>query len=115
MNRWRSNSIKLYVSISATYPLGQKLEEHGIRFERLTNGDARYVINIMVDAEKYLEKQKFEGAKNLSQKDYPLKLHLIPFFNETPLDKVTSFDIERFKKHRHDKNAKPGTPHIIFY
>lgn len=98
---------------------GQKLEEHGICFERLPNGDGRYSVNIMVDgqrvhrvigkesegvtrnqaeeliaklrtdarhgrfqlpkgskvvqsfkeaAEKYLERQQAEGAKNLSQK-----------------------------------------------
>ena len=28
---------------------GEKLDEHGITFERLSNGDGRYKINIMVD------------------------------------------------------------------
>ncbi len=28
---------------------GEKLQEHGISFERLTNGDGRYSVNIMVD------------------------------------------------------------------
>ncbi|MHB1948569.1 MAG: tyrosine-type recombinase/integrase [Gammaproteobacteria bacterium] len=31
---------------------GEKLEEHGITFERLKNGDARFIINIMVDGQR---------------------------------------------------------------
>src|SRR3989338_794560 len=31
---------------------GEKLEEHGITFERLSNGDGRYKINIMVDGQR---------------------------------------------------------------
>lgn len=30
-------------------PPGQKLTEHGVSFERLKNGDGRYVVNVMVD------------------------------------------------------------------
>jgi integrase len=67
------------------------------------------IFNFKEASEKYLEKQTKEGAKNLSQKDYQLKLHLIPFFNETPLDKILSFDIEQYKKSRQDKGVTPGT------
>ena len=31
---------------------GQKIEEHGIGFERLSNGDGRYTINVMVDGQR---------------------------------------------------------------
>lgn len=31
---------------------GHKLEEHGISFERLSNGDGRYTMNIMVDGQR---------------------------------------------------------------
>jgi integrase len=31
---------------------GEKIDEHGITFERLKNGDGRYVINIMVDGQR---------------------------------------------------------------
>lgn len=31
---------------------GEKLEEHGIVFERLSNGDGRFMINIMVDGQR---------------------------------------------------------------
>ena len=29
--------------------LGQKIQEHGITYERLANGDGRFTVNIMVD------------------------------------------------------------------
>jgi integrase len=139
---------------------GEKIDEHGICFERLANGDGRYTVNIMVDgqrihrvigkesdgttrtqaeefiektkqdakagrlnlpkgrkiaftfkeaAEKYLEKIKIEGGKDISKKTYRLTLHLIPFFSEAILSKVTSFDVERYKKYRLEENAKSGT------
>lgn len=31
---------------------GEKLQEHGITFERLSNGDGRYSVNIMVDGQR---------------------------------------------------------------
>lgn len=31
---------------------GQALAEHGIHFERLADGDGRYIVNIMVDAQR---------------------------------------------------------------
>src|SRR5271163_2176476 len=31
---------------------GAMLNEHGIKFERLENGDGRYTVNIMVDAQR---------------------------------------------------------------
>lgn len=139
---------------------GNKLEENGITYERLNNGDARYTINIMVDgqrihrvigkesdgvtrqhveeiitnlrtearhsrlnlpkarkiifsfkeaAEKYLSKQNNEDGKNIKAKQYMLKLHLVPFFNEIPLNKISSFDIERYKKLRLDNKIKQTT------
>lgn len=140
--------------------LSEKLEEHGIIFERLKNGDGRYKINVMVDgqrihrvvgkesegvtrlqaedviaklrtdarhgrlnlpkgrklhftfaeaANKYLDKLEQEGGKDIAKKKYRLDLHLTPFFGDTLLNKLCTFDIDRFKKHRHDSNAKAGT------
>jgi integrase len=140
--------------------INQKIQEHGITFERTDNHDGRFLINIMVDgqrihrvvgkesegvtrhqveeliaklrtdarqgrlnlpkgrktifsfkeaAEKYLQKQKVEGAKNMKAKVCQLNLYLIPFFNNMPLNKITTFDIERYKKSRHDSYVKPGT------
>jgi integrase len=140
--------------------LGEKLEEHGITFERLTNGDGRYKINIMVDGQrihrvvgkesegvtrlqaeeliatfrtdarhgrlnlpprrklplnfkeaaiKYLEKLEAEGGKDLKTKRYRCKHHLVPFFGEMALAKMGSSDVERYKVHRLNANAKHGT------
>lgn len=140
--------------------VGDKLDEHGITFERLTNGDGRYKINIMVDgqrihrvvgkesegvtrlqaeeliaklrtdarhgrlnlpkgrklhftfaeaAKKYLEKLEEEGGKDLVAKKYRLDIHVIPFFGNMILNKICTFDIERYKKARSEANAKPGT------
>lgn len=140
--------------------INEKLQEHGITFERTDNNDGRFLINIMVDgqrihrvvgkesegvtrhqveeliaklrtdarhgrlnlpkgrktafsfreaAEKYLEKQKIEGAKNIKAKTSQLNLHLISFFNETSLNKVSSFDIERYKKFRLENKIAQST------
>jgi len=139
---------------------GQKLEEHGISFERLANGDGRYKINIMVDgqrvhrvvgkesegvtrlqveeliaklrtdarqgrlnlpkgrkltlsfkeaAEKYLQKLASEGGKDIAKKEYRFNNHLVPFFGEMPLAKVSSSDVERYKVHRLSAKSKAGT------
>lgn len=139
---------------------GDKLEEHGITFERLSNGDGRYAINIMVDgqrihrvvgkesegvtrlqaeeliaklrtdarhgrlnlpkgrklqftfaeaAKKYLAKLEEEGGKDLIAKKYRLAMHVIPFFSSMILNKICTFDIERYKKFRQEAKAKPGT------
>lgn len=139
---------------------GDKLEEHGITFERLSSGNGRYKINIMVDgqrihrvvgkesegvtrlqaeeliasyrtdarhgrlnlskgrklqftfaeaAKKYLAKLEEEGGKDLIAKKYRLEIHVIPFFGSMVLNKICTFDIERYKKLRQEAKAKPGT------
>ena len=130
---------------------GDKLNEHGIIFERLANGDGVFTVNVMADgqrihrvigresdgttrtqaeefidkarqdaktgrlnlpkgrklaltftdaAEKYLIKLAQEDGKDLQMKGYRFKMHLSPFFGDMPLNKVTSFDVERYKKQR---------------
>ncbi len=139
---------------------GQRLNEHGIIFERLADGDGRYSINIMVDgvrihrsvgkesegvtltqaqelveklktdarmgrlnlpknrktylrfeeaANKYLAKLGEEAGKDIPRKKQRLDLYLIPFFKGKPLDKITNFDVERYKKVRIDAKASNGT------
>ena len=51
-------------------------------------------------ADKYLSKLAEEGGKDLPMKSYRLKMHLSPFFGETPLTKISTFDVERYKRHR---------------
>lgn len=60
-------------------------------------------------AEKYLERQVAEGAKNLKKKQHHLRLHIISFFGELPLNKITNFNIEQYKKLRLAKGAKHTT------
>ena len=129
----------------------QRLQEHGIEFDRLPNGDGRWWISIMVDgqrihrvvgkesdgttrqhaeeliaklrteardgrlnlpkgrklalsfkeaAEKYLENEISTQAKNLYAKISKLRLYLIPFLGDKPLDKISDLDIEHYKKKR---------------
>lgn len=130
---------------------GQKLFEHGIYFERLSNGDGRWSVSFMVDrqrvhrvvglesdgttrtqAEAYIEqirtdarndrlnlpkgrkvslnftvasaeyllKMEASGGKDLTRKRSIIKHHLDPFFGSIPLNKITAFDISRYKKQR---------------
>jgi len=62
-------------------------------------------------AEKYLSRLKESGGKNLKAKIYQLKLHLVPFFGDMPLSKISTFDTERYKLQRQQGagNVKPGT------
>lgn len=138
----------------------ETLSEHGITFERLSNSDGRYTVNIMVDAqrihrvigkesdgttrtqaeefiekvkqdakagrlnlpkgrkmvfsfkeaaEKYLKKLEDEGGKDLRTKRMRIRMHLIPFFQDSPLNKISNSDIERYKKYRLEEKAAKGT------
>lgn len=140
--------------------VGQKLEEHGICFERLANGDARFSVNIMVDgqrihriigkesdgttrlqaeefiqkvkhdakmgrlnlpkgrkcalnfeqaADKYLEKLEKEGGKNIQRKKQQINFYLKPNFSDKLLNKITTSDVECYKKMRLEKDTKPSS------
>lgn len=60
-------------------------------------------------AEMYLEKSKQEGGKNLGKKAQHIRDHLGPFFGDRPLEKIASFDLERYKRARLETGIKPGT------
>jgi len=141
---------------------GERINEHGINFERQTNGDGVFTVNVMVDgqrihrvigresdgttrtqaeefiekarqdakagrlnlpkgrklslsfrdaADKYLTKLGQEGGKDIDMKRYRLEQHLGPFFGDTPLAKITTFDVERYKKQRGTEPVKrPNGP-----
>ena len=42
-------------------------------------------------------------------KKYRLGMHLVPFFKDRPLSNLSTFDVERYKKHRLEQEAAPGT------
>lgn len=138
----------------------EKITEQGITFERQSNGDGIYSVNIMVDrvrihrvigreshgttrtqcetfiestktaaredrlalpkgrkvalifpeaARQYITKLKEIGGKGIERKECQLDLHLKPFFGHKALSRITSFDIERYKKHRRDQCASFAT------
>ena len=60
-------------------------------------------------ADAYLLKLAEEGGSNLKEKTRQLRMHLAPFFKGKPLAKISSFDLERFKKMRLDAGIAPGT------
>ena len=55
-------------------------------------------------SKKYLDRLRSSGGRDLDAKERKLKMHLVPFFGSQPIDKITSFEIERYKKQR--LNAK---------
>jgi len=57
---------------------------------------------------KYLTKLEAEGGKDLRAKRTRLKLHLIPFFRNIPISRISTFDVERYKKKRRNQNAMKG-------
>lgn len=60
-------------------------------------------------ADEYLIKLDQEGGKDIKSKTRRLKHHLKPFFADKPIAKITTFDIERYKKSRLDTKAANGT------
>jgi integrase len=137
--------------------LGQKIVEHGIEFERLANGDGRYLVNIMVDgqrihrvigkesdgttriqAEEFIEKARTDArhgrlnlpkgrklhlsfaeaskqylerleqgtGKDIKSKRHRIRDHLVPFFGTKPISKISTFDIDRYKKARQEQQQE---------
>ncbi|MBT3509312.1 MAG: site-specific integrase [Nitrospina sp.] len=57
----------------------------------------------------YLKRLPEEGGKDLKAKTMRLNQHLTPFYKSKPLSGIYTFDVERYKKHRLDYKAAPGT------
>ena len=60
-------------------------------------------------ANKYLDRLEQEDGKDLPAKRYRLTRHLVPFFGELQLSKISTFDVERFKKQRSTELAIKAT------
>lgn len=139
---------------------GQKITENGITFERGTNGDGIYSVNIMVDrvrihrvvgresdgttrtqceafidktrtaaredrlalpkgrkvalmfrdaAPRYVDRLRESDGNGIDRKECQLRLHLLPFFGDKALSKISSFDVRRYKKHRRGQGASEAT------
>jgi len=57
----------------------------------------------------YLQRLVEEDGKDLVMKRRRLNLHLLPFFGDTPLSQISTFDVERYKKSQTGEGAKVGT------
>ena len=60
-------------------------------------------------ATRYIGQLIDEGGNNIAAKRRQLSQHLVPFFGPKPLDALTSFDVERYKKKRIDAGAAQAT------
>jgi integrase len=77
--------------------------------ERLSLPKGRKVaLGFREAGDRYLKKLEEEGGKDLAAKRRRLNQHLIPFFGDSPLPKISSFDVERYKKVRSQAKAVPG-------
>lgn len=63
----------------------------------IQNGKTLAVRNFIED---YLKRQEEEGGKDLVSKRQKIQQYLIPFFGALALSKISSFDVERYKKKR---------------
>ena len=139
---------------------GESITEHGITYEKLTDGDGRFTVNVMVDGirihrvigkdsegitrekvEEYIEhkrteartdrlnlpsgrkfvltlqkaigdyisKLEEEGGKDIDAKKRRINQHVLPILGNRPLSQISTFDIERYKKHRKEQSASNGT------
>ncbi|MBF0448200.1 MAG: tyrosine-type recombinase/integrase [Magnetococcales bacterium] len=60
-------------------------------------------------ADNYLKRMMETGGKNLINKEPHFRLFLKPFFGTKPISTLSTFDIERYKKHRQNLGRAPGT------
>jgi len=60
-------------------------------------------------ASLYLERLREVGGKNIERKKQQLDQYLIPFLGDRPLSRITTFDVERYKKHRSSQSARSRT------
>jgi integrase len=57
----------------------------------------------------YLNRLVEEGGKDLRMKRQRLRLHILPVLGKIPLPRLSSFDLERYKKSRLDAGAAKST------
>lgn len=52
---------------------------------------------------EYLSKMEESGGKDLANKRCHLEQHLIPYFGATRLDKITEFELRKYRKHKKEQ------------
>lgn len=76
------------------------------KHDRLSLPKGRKVpLSFRLAATQYLERLGDGEGKDLKAKKHRLEDHLVPFFADRPLSGISSFDIERYKKHRQSQMA----------
>jgi integrase len=60
-------------------------------------------------ARQYISKLTECGGKGIDRKQCQLDLHLQPFFGQKGLSRITTFDLERYKRHRVEQGASQAT------
>lgn len=79
------------------------------KFNRLSLPRGRKVaLSFRQAAEMYLDRLQASGGKDLKAKGQRLELHLVPFFGQLPLSKVSTFEVERYKKSRSEERSLRG-------
>jgi hypothetical protein len=68
----------------------------------------KVVLGFTQAAERYLQRMEQEGGKDIPGKRQRLHQYLIPFFGDTPLAKIRSFDVERYKSKRRQDSSRRG-------
>lgn len=80
------------------------------RRDRLSLPKGRKVaLGFSAAAAQYLERLLSSGGRNLIKKRQQLDQHLIPFFGDKPLSKLSAFDLQRYVKARRETGAANGT------
>jgi integrase len=80
------------------------------REDRLSLPKGRKVALMFPDAARqYIAKLKECGGKGIDRKQCQLDLHLKPFFGQKGLSRITTFDLDRYKKHRVEQGASHAT------
>jgi integrase len=69
----------------------------------------KFALTFSRAADDYLTRLEETGGKNIEAKKRHFSRHLKPFFGDQPLDSITTFTIDRFKKRRADAGAKAST------
>jgi integrase len=74
----------------------------------------KVALTLAAAAPLYIDRLHQEGGKNIERKRIQLEQNLVTYFGNQPLSQITTFEIERYKKHRTSqpiisrKKLKPG-------
>ncbi len=60
-------------------------------------------------AKVYMDRLRESGGKGLEEKEQHLRIHLVPAFGNMPIDKISTFTLEKFRKASRGCGLKTGT------